>query len=296
MDNRRSAGLAAEASGLPWVSITSGLMLGPHCAVAPAAAAFARVVSPVMGVPAEFMRRTGRLQQLADTDPVSPQAQPLPDGLARTVAQVGARPRRFVHDLSLGDRTLVLDHPALLPTRNLPETAVQPGAWRPREGKPPSLPPTRAPRVWLTAGATGDPTLLPRLARGLRRWGLDVVVSSSDPTTLPGCHVLPLTDLDTLLPSIDLVVCHGGAGTVHHALAHGCRVLALPTHLEQAMVGLALEARGLGAVMPAITARLEPVAAVGLATALLRGPAPSPLHCPRAPVEDALCQAIDDLI
>ncbi len=298
VDNRRSAGLAAESLGLPWISLTGGLLLGPHSAVAPPAAAVARVVGPVVGVPADHMRRTGRLAQLADTDPVAPQARPLPPALAQALAAAGARPRRHVHELCLGDRTLVLDAPALLPTRDLPPGVVQPGPWLVGMGTAPPLAAPRGPRVWLTAGATGDPSLVPRLAQGLVRWGVEVVVSGAGAAAAagPGVRVLPLIQLDTLLPTVDLVICHGGAGTVHHARAHGCRVLALPTHLEQAMVGLALEATGTGRTIAAPTARLLPAAALGMATALLSSPAPPPLAVDRMAAPRALTAAVDALL
>ena len=295
VDNRRSAGLAAESLGIPWLSLTGGLVLGPHSAVAPTASEFSRVVGPIMGVPASHMRRTGRLLQLDDHAPVSPQAMALGDGLTQLIDQVGARPRRFVHELAMGDRTLVLDHPDLLPTRDLPDSVVQPGPLLAQVGEAPDLPLKSGPRAWLTAGATGDSELLPRLAWGLRGWGIEVVVSGKGAEQVPDCVSLPLAQLDALLPTVDLVVCHGGAATVHHALAHGCRVLALPTHTEQAMVSLALSARGWGRTLAATQARLEPVAAVGMASALLRVPGPPVLDCPRRPVEDALLHAVQAL-
>lgn len=293
VDNRRSAGLAAESLGLPWISLTGGLLLGPHSAVGPRADRFAAVVGPVMGVPGDHMRRTGRLLQLSDDAPVRPQAQALGDALQQVLHGVGARPRRFVHELALGDRSLVLDHPALLPTEELPEGCVQVGPVLPSIGARPELPTGTGPRAWLTAGSTGDEGLLPGLARGLRRWGVEVVTTAGSP--VEGTVSLPLTELDDLLPTVDLVVCHGGAGTVHHALAHGCRVLALPTHLEQAMVALALEARGWGQAMAAMSAQLEPVAATAAASALLRRPPPPPLHCPQDDVKTSILDAAQAL-
>lgn len=289
VDNRRSAGLAAESLGVPWLSLTGGLLLGPHSAVGPRADRFAQVVGPVMGVPGEHMRKTGRLLQLPDEAPVRPQAQPIGNALQQVIHETGARHRRFVHELALGDRTLVLDHPELLPTTDLPDGCEQPGPVLPSIGARPPLPPKTGPRAWLTAGSTGAENLVPTLARGLRRWGVEVVTTGAAPTE--GTVALPLTELDHLLPTVDLVVCHGGAGTVHHALAHGCRVLALPTHLEQAMVALALEARGWGQAMAAMTAQLEPVAATAAASALLRRPPPPALKVPQLHVKKSILDA-----
>ena len=276
VDNRRSAGLAAEALGIPWLSLTGALLLGPHCALAPTAADVARVCGPVLGIAAADMRQWGRLASLEDAAPVGPQAVPLSPSLRQLIADHGARSRSFAHELCIGDHTLVLDSHALVPTQDLPLGVDVVGPILASGGHRPDLPDVAGARVWLTAGATGDADLVPVLKRHLERWGISVLHSGA------GAATPHLLDLDHVLPHVDLVICHGGSATVHHAIAHGRPILALPTHLEQAMMALAVESIGAGRALPAPTARLEPVAALALATAMLSKP---PAHTAHIPID-----------
>jgi UDP:flavonoid glycosyltransferase YjiC (YdhE family) len=52
--------------------------------------------------------------------------------------------------------------------------------------------------------------------------------------------------VDELFPYTDLVICHGGNGTIYQALAHGIPVLCLTSHIEQEWNAQALEDAGLG--------------------------------------------------
>ena len=114
------------------------------------------------------------------------------------------------------------------------------------------------PRVLVTWGHTIaklDPSLFPvgDVVRALR--DLDVVVAISAQQrellgNLPdGARVFEDVPLDLLLPGCQLVVGHGGAGTVLTALAHGVPQLHIPQLPDHAGHAGRVEAAGAGAVL-----------------------------------------------
>ena len=44
---------------------------------------------------------------------------------------------------------------------------------------------------------------------------------------------VPFVNYEEVLPQVDLVICHGGNGTIYHALKNKVPVLCLEFHLEQ---------------------------------------------------------------
>ena len=71
----------------------------------------------------------------------------------------------------------------------------------------------------------------------------------------PNVHAEPWVDQDTVLPHADLVVCHGGSGTVLGALGAGVPMVVVPSfadqfdngrRIEEAGAGLTVEARQAG--------------------------------------------------
>ncbi|KPD14802.1 hypothetical protein ADM96_37290 [Burkholderia sp. ST111] len=91
---------------------------------------------------------------------------------------------------------------------------------------------------------------------------LDVLAANSSLSTIayiPGdgmskrwahCKNLSLriyaVDLDMLLPHIDVVICHGGVGTINRALSHGIPLVLLPMFREQQMNAERIRELGLG--------------------------------------------------
>jgi hypothetical protein len=56
-------------------------------------------------------------------------------------------------------------------------------------------------------------------------------------------------DMHSILPSIDMVVCHAGVGTINQALAYGKPLLLVPTFAEQAFNAQRVCAHGLGSMV-----------------------------------------------
>ena len=86
-------------------------------------------------------------------------------------------------------------------------------------------------RVLLTVGRRFDPAILGPLPAGV--------------------HAERWVDQAQVLPAADLVVCHGGSGTVYGALAYGVPVVVLPVFADQFENGRRVAAAGAGLVVEA---------------------------------------------
>jgi UDP:flavonoid glycosyltransferase YjiC (YdhE family) len=84
-------------------------------------------------------------------------------------------------------------------------------------------------RVLLTVGRRFDPRLLDPLPAGV--------------------HAERWVDQERVLPAADVVVCHGGSGTVYGALAAGVPVVVVPVFADQFENGRRIAAAGAGMVV-----------------------------------------------
>ena len=105
------------------------------------------------------------------------------------------------------------------------------------------------PLVFVTMGtAFGTPRLLATVLHGLRHLHADVMVATGGTTMeddIPDNAVVrPWVAQAALLPIVDLVVHHGGSGTMLGALTHGIPQLVLPQGADQFANAAALEAVG----------------------------------------------------
>jgi UDP:flavonoid glycosyltransferase YjiC (YdhE family) len=134
------------------------------------------------------------------------------------------------------------------------------------------------PTLYVTLGTifpaeSGD--LFPRLLAAIGSLGVDAIVTVGrelDPARFgpqPDRIVIErYVPQDLILPRCDLVVNHGGSGSILGALAHGLPIVALPLGADQPWNADRVEALGLGIVLDAITARPnELAAAIGTALA-----------------------------
>jgi UDP:flavonoid glycosyltransferase YjiC (YdhE family) len=248
-DNRRTAVVSAEIKKIPSLSLVNASMLGPMCAMEPQLDGLANLCGPVLGVKPDQVRAgyPGR----KDSDRVPLQAQPLGTLVEAVIQRLGGKRRRFVHELCFGDRSLILDPPALMPTRNLPPGARQVGPFFPEVSAP--LPDwwnaidEAKPLIYLTYGSTGGEGFA-RAVKELANARMQVAVTTA--------HLRKVADMPRLLVArylpaeilrrARLVICHGGTQTVYQSLAAGTPVLTLPGHLETAMTGIALAQAKLG--------------------------------------------------
>lgn len=124
--------------------------------------------------------------------------------------------------------------------------------------------PPAAPTVYLTLGTiynveSGD--LFQRALAGLRELPINLVVTigrDMDPAELgpqpAHVHIERFVPQALLLPHCDLVVCHGGSGSVLGALAHGLPMVLLPLGADQPLNAARCQALGVGLALDVITA------------------------------------------
>jgi len=162
--------------------------------------------------------------------------------------------------------TFVDTHPAFLADASampppFPVTAMRPTAWAPGGGSVPRwlLEPHRAPRAYLTLGTIfGREDLLAAAAHEVAQAGCEVLLATGpgvDPSDLsdlpPSVHVEQFVPQARVLPHVDVVVHHGGTGTVIGSLEHGLPQVVLPRGADQFWNAEHLAARGAArAVLP----------------------------------------------
>ncbi|MFH1535767.1 MAG: glycosyltransferase [Patescibacteria group bacterium] len=107
--------------------------------------------------------------------------------------------------------------------------------------------------IYLTFGGTGyDPEKLLSLSKLLIEKGYRVIVSSSNIVNPEEFSHLDNLYVERFLPGfavcqkVDLVVCHGGLGTMSQALILGKPVVAIPFNPDQYLHGFRFEELGLG--------------------------------------------------
>ncbi|NQX23663.1 glycosyltransferase family 1 protein [Curtobacterium sp. VKM Ac-2852] len=127
------------------------------------------------------------------------------------------------------------------------------------------------PRVYVTLGTefnTKSGDLFARLIDALAALPARILLTTGpwvDPTTFavpagPGAiRIEQYVPQDTVLGLVDLVVNHGGSGSVTGALAHGVPLLVLPLGADQLPNGSCVETLGAGLVLDAATAAAEDI-------------------------------------
>ena len=177
-------------------------------------------------------------------------------------ARLGLPPLPYVHTGLSRELTLVATLPQLEYPRDWPAWArvIGPLAWEPPVAEPVAPPPGDAPLV-LIAPSTAqdrDRTLLRAALWGLADEPVRVMASAdgrppgSRPPTPANAVLAPWLSYAEAMPRADVVITHGGHGTLARALTSGCRVLVCPAggdmgenaaRVEWATVGVRLPRR-----------------------------------------------------
>ncbi len=190
--------------------------------------------------------------------------------LERVWADDGSKPSSF--DVFTGDAYLdifpamlqepsFLAHPSRMPIRPIPY--AEPGALVPRW-----ITSTTRPLVYLTLGTivSTDDVLRPAIA-GLGTLDVDVLLAlgsaaGTDLGPLPAnVHVEAFVDQSAVLEHADLVVHHGGSGTLLGALISATPQLLLPKGADQFINADLMGAAGLASVLEPSAVTAESVAA-----------------------------------
>jgi len=101
--------------------------------------------------------------------------------------------------------------------------------------------------ILVTLGSTGDVNVLNMLRQDTFK-KYNVVVCGKYDFTASDDHLFCKTfvNFDEILPEMDLVIAHGGNGTVYQALAHALPIISMPSFFEQAYNAERVEELGLG--------------------------------------------------
>ena len=163
--------------------------------------------------------------------------------------------KKYGYGVEEGDMVMLPDIPEFSPCSPLPSNVhfIGPLTWHN------DLPPPKAVSqldpdkkcIYFTLGSAGLEDLISQLSV-LADKDIQVVIAkggSADSTS----HELPknmfiedFVNTDALFPHCDLIVCHGGNGTIYQALAFGLPMVGIATHEEQNYGLKRLKALGLG--------------------------------------------------
>lgn len=140
------------------------------------------------------------------------------------------------------DLTLIADVPEYFPTKNLPDNYhyIGPLTWKPSNMPLPEWwPPAGKDKklIYISMGTTGLSDFFSLVHCLFENLDYTVVMTTgaqSDVKTIPGkIYVEPFIDGDVVMDMADLVICHGGNGTIYQALSHGKPVIGIPTIPDQ---------------------------------------------------------------
>jgi len=174
-------------------------------------------------------------------------------------ARLGLGPLPWVHTGLSRSLTLVATLPQLEYPRDWPAwlRVVGPLMWEP-PGEPVDPPPGDGPVVLVAPSTAQDPEhrLLRAALEGLASEPVRVIATyngraPSPPVAVPGNAVLvPWLSYSRTMPACDLVVAHGGHGTLMRALACGCPVVLSPAGGDMAENAARVDRAGLGVRLP----------------------------------------------
>lgn len=168
-------------------------------------------------------------------------------GLRRTVTATNC--------LAGNDLTLLADIPEYFPARNLPADYhyIGPLTWQSPLPPPAWWPPKNDGRrlVYFTMGTTWMGGSFATLYERLRQEGLTAIIATGGQAqgleTIEGeVYVEEFVDGDLVMEACDLVVCHGGNGTIYQALQHGKPIVGIPTIPDQQFNMRRVKALGVG--------------------------------------------------
>ena len=175
-------------------------------------------------------------------------------------ARLGLQPLPYAHTGLSRELTLVATLPQLEYPRDWPEWTrlVGPLAWEPSTAAPDALPPGAAPLV-LVAPSTAqdrDRALLRAALTGLADAPVRVIAVDDDRNAdaplpiAPNAVLSPWLSYADVMPHCDVVVTHGGHGTLARALTSGCPVVVCPAGGDMGENAARAEWAGLGVRLP----------------------------------------------
>lgn len=155
--------------------------------------------------------------------------------------------------MSDADLVLLADLPEFAPTADLPAhfKYIGPIVWEPDIPEPKEIqaPDKNRALVYLTLGSTGSADALPEIVGALTQQERRVVCTTGGKhiSGLPkGCVAVPYANGSRLCELADVVICHGGNGTIYQALRAGTPIIGIPTFHDQEFNLQQVETLGVG--------------------------------------------------
>ncbi|MEB4613736.1 glycosyltransferase [Leucobacter sp. M11] len=175
---------------------------------------------------------------------------------------IGLRPRKL---WAAADLRLILTAPELDPASSDPKFQDYVWTGTTEKGVEAAQRETAShPRVLVALSSTDWPGMLPvyrRIVAALSELPVDALVTTGGVDLggrlegTPNVKVLNWADHAEILPTVDLVIGHGGHSTTLKTLAHGIPLLILPINpiSDQRIIGRTVQAAGLGRTLPKST-------------------------------------------
>lgn len=186
--------------------------------------------------------------------------------LNETRRRLGLAPLERMHGGISSRLALVATFPQLEYPRRVPlpgTHVVGPLLWEPRADEV-DLPPGDGPLVMVAPSTSQDPAqrLVRAALRGLASLPVRVLVTGTGPgLDVPAnARVVEWASYARTMPRCDVVVCHGGHGTLARALASGCTVVVVPAAGDMNESAARVEWAGVGVRVPRRLCAPRPVA------------------------------------
>lgn len=180
--------------------------------------------------------------------------------------------------LAGNDITLLPDVPEYFPTRKLPSDYhyIGPLTWKSIIPPPSWWPPRRdkRPLLYVTMGTTGMEDVFQKLYQICQASDMMTIITTGAQvqhlkTLLGQVYVEPFIDGDLVMEECNLVVCHGGNGTIYQALQHGKPIIGIPTVPDQLFNMRRVEALGIGKMLSREAFLRNPAALLDMARSIL---------------------------
>ena len=155
------------------------------------------------------------------------------------------------------DITFLADIPEYFPVKNKPDNYhyIGPITWKRSSSNPMPcwwpLPENKTKKVYITMGTTGEGHLFSKVYNEFRKSDFISIVTTGNQTnyfkTIPNkIYVEDYMDGESVLQNSDIVVCHGGNGTIYQSLSMGKPIIGIPTIPDQDFNMRRVEALGAG--------------------------------------------------
>jgi UDP:flavonoid glycosyltransferase YjiC (YdhE family) len=183
--------------------------------------------------------------------------------------RLGLSQPRNIWDVWQGDLNLIVDIPEYGPTDQLPESFhyVGPIVWEPQVRAPDwleQLDPQR-PTIYFSMGSTGNATMFDHALRLFAGTEYQCLMTTAGLTSLSDVphnfFVVDYAPGSQLLQRSDVMVCHGGNGTIYQAMRQGVPIVGIPTMHDQEFNLDRVEALGIGIHLSELKFRPEHLSA-----------------------------------